>query len=114
MRIGVDLGGTKIEAIALDSDGIEIARSRVNAPKGNYMDTLDTIVDLVSKIDRTTNQATPVGIGIPGTVSPATGLVKNANSTWLIGHRIDHDLSERLGRSVRVANDANCFAISEV
>lgn len=113
MRIGIDLGGTKIEAIVLDSDGIEVARFRVNSPKGSYSKTLDSIADLVARIDPDPNQATPVGIGIPGTVSPATRLVKNANSTWLIGHPIDRDLSERLARPVRVANDANCFAISE-
>ncbi|MBT5570716.1 MAG: ROK family protein [Alphaproteobacteria bacterium] len=113
MRIGIDLGGTKIEAIAIDSDGVELARSRIIAPQGSYAATLDAIAELVARVDAAPERATPVGIGIPGTVSPATGLVKNANSTWLIGHPIDRDLSKQLARPVRVANDANCFAISE-
>ncbi len=113
MRIGIDLGGTKIEGIALDDDGNPLARKRARAPHGNYADTLDAIARLVADIDPEPSMKTPVGIGIPGTVSPATGLVKNANSTWLIGHPMDRDLAARLGRPVRVANDANCFAISE-
>lgn len=113
MRIGIDLGGTKIEGIVLDSTGAEIARSRRNSPQGSYADTLAAITDLVQSIDPDPEQGTPVGVGIPGTVSPATGLVKNANSTWLIGHPIDRDLFAKLARPVRVANDANCFAISE-
>lgn len=113
MRIGIDLGGTKIEGIVLADDGAEIARARMNAPQGNYQSTLEAIAQLIGEIDPEPQTATPVGIGIPGTVSPATGLVKNANSTWLIGHRFDQDLSRQLQRQVRVANDANCFAISE-
>jgi len=113
MRIGIDLGGTKIEGIVLADDGVEIARARMNSPQGNYNSTLEAIAQLVVEIDPAPEHRTPIGIGIPGTVSPATGLVKNANSTWLIGHPFDQDLSERLQRPVRVANDANCFAISE-
>jgi fructokinase len=113
MRIGIDLGGTKIEGIVLGDDGTEIARTRIAAPQGAYRATLDAIDALVTRIDPAPEDATPVGIGIPGTVSPATGLVKNANSTWLIGHPFDHDLAARLDRPVRVANDANCFAMSE-
>lgn len=113
MRIGIDLGGTKIEGIVLGDDGAEIARARIAAPRGSYSATLDAIAALVSQIDPDPPRAVPVGIGIPGTVSPATGLVKNANSTWLTGHPFDRDLSARLNRPVRVANDANCFAISE-
>jgi len=113
MRIGIDLGGTKIEGIVLGDDGSEVARARTAAPQGSYTATLDAIAALVGRIDPTPELATPVGIGIPGTVSPATGLVKNANSTWLIGHPFDRDLAARLHRPVRVANDANCFAISE-
>ena len=113
MRIGIDLGGTKIEGIVLDSVGAEVKRARIAAPHGDYSATLNAIAGLVEEIDPTPGNSTPVGIGIPGTVSPATGLVKNANSTWLIGHPFDLDLSKCLNRLVRVANDANCFAISE-
>jgi fructokinase len=113
MRIGIDLGGTKIEGIVLGSVGAEVKRARIAAPHGDYSATLNAIAGLVEEIDPTPGNSTPVGIGIPGTVSPATGLVKNANSTWLIGHPFDRDLSKCLNRLVRVANDANCFAISE-
>lgn len=113
MRIGIDLGGTKIEGVVLDSAGNEVVRERIDSPQGCYAKTLDAIAGLVERIDPEPGKLTPVGLGIPGTVSPATGLVKNANSTWLIGHPIDTDLAAQLGRPVRVANDANCFAISE-
>ena len=118
MRIGIDLGGTKIEGIALADDGRELDRRRIAAPRGNYDDTIRAIVGLVDAIEEACLDEAPkarsrVGIGIPGTISPATGLVKNANSTWLIGHPLDDDLSRALGREVRVANDANCFALSE-
>ncbi len=113
MRIGIDLGGTKIEGIVLDASGAEIARARRDTPRGDYTATLDAIAQLVAQIDPAPDSATPVGIGIPGTISPATGLIKNANSTWLIGQPFDRDLASHIGRKVRVANDANCFAISE-
>jgi len=122
MRIGIDLGGTKIEGIALGDDGRQLDRRRIAAPRGNYDDTIRAIVDLVDAIDAACLDEAPsarsrkrsrVGIGIPGTISPATGLVKNANSTWLNGHRLDDDLSRALGRPVKLANDANCFALSE-
>lgn len=113
MRIGIDLGGTKMEGIVLDDSGVEIARARVPTPRGDYAASLQAIAALIAQIDPEPAASTAIGIGIPGTVSPATGLVKNANSTWLIGHPFDRDLSERLGREVRVANDANCFAVSE-
>ena len=113
LRIGIDLGGTKIEAIALGADGGERIRRRVDTPRGDYDATIAAIVDLVSLVERETGERGTVGIGMPGTISPATGLVKNANSTWLIGHPLDADLARALGRPVRVANDANCFALSE-
>lgn len=113
MRIGIDLGGTKIEGIVLDNSGAEIARARAGAPRGDYAETLTAIATLIAQIDPAPDAATPVGIGIPGTISPATGLIKNANSTWLIGQPFDRDLANHLDRQVRVANDANCFAISE-
>jgi fructokinase len=113
MRIGIDLGGTKIEGIALSSDGDELYRKRIATPSGQYQATLSAIAGLVAEIERHTGQQGSVGIGIPGTVSPATGLVKNANSTCLIGHPLDKDLAELLQRPVRCANDANCFTLSE-
>ncbi len=112
MRIGVDLGGTKIEAIALSPGGQEIARLRVTTPR-DYAACLDAIAALVREFDRAGGAAGTVGVGIPGTVVPQTGLVKNANSTWLNGQALERDLAGRLGRPVRVMNDANCFALSE-
>jgi fructokinase len=112
MRIGIDLGGTKIEAIALSATGEEIARQRVSTPK-DYAASLDAIEALVQELERLADQAGTVGIGIPGTVVPRTGLVKNANSVWLNGRPLGRDLEDRLGRPVRLMNDANCFALSE-
>ena len=113
MRIGIDLGGTKIEGIALDGDGRERARLRIGTPAGDYEATLAAVAAVVSGLKQSAGSARSVGVGIPGALSPASGLVKNANATWLIGRPLDADLSHRLGRPVRVANDANCFAISE-
>lgn len=113
MRIGIDLGGTKIEAIALSHDGDVLLRHRVDTPAGKYEDSVEAIAVLVEKTEEELGQQCSVGIGIPGAISPATGLVKNANSTRLIGHPLDMDLQRRLGRPVRITNDANCFAISE-
>ncbi|HZP48864.1 MAG TPA: ROK family protein [Vicinamibacterales bacterium] len=113
MKIGVDLGGTKIEAIALLDDGREVARRRVPAPRGNYDATLAAVVSLVSGIETTLGSRASVGVGMPGAISPATGLVKNANSTWLNGRPLAHDLPRLLDRPVRFENDANCFALSE-
>ncbi len=113
MRIGVDLGGTKIEAVALDDAGSELAKQRVATPRGNYPGTLDAIAELVSALEQQTGQSGTVGVGMPGSFSTVTGVVRNANSTWLIGQPFDHDLQARLGREVRFANDANCLAVSE-
>jgi fructokinase len=113
MRIGIDLGGTKIEGLALADDGRELARRRVPAPRGDYDRTLEAIAELVSLIERDAGAKGRVGVGMPGTISPATGLVKNANSTWLNGRPLADDLPRLLGRPVRFANDANCFALSE-
>ena len=112
MRIGIDMGGTKIEAIALDG-ARERLRRRVAAPRGDYDATIRAVSDLVNAIESELGQSGTVGIGIPGAISAATGLVKNANSTWLIGRPLDRDLERALGRPVRVTNDANCFALSE-
>ncbi|HDN2513666.1 fructokinase [Providencia vermicola] len=113
MRIGIDLGGTKIEVIALDDDGETLFRKRVSTPKGDYPATLSAIVGLVNDAETATGQTGSVGVGIPGTLSPVTGKVKNANSTWLNGQFFDADLGKLLGREVKVANDANCLAVSE-
>ena len=109
LRIGIDLGGTKIEGIALDG-GREVARVRTNTPRGDYDDTLTAIAGLVDQLDPAGDA--PLGIGIPGTIT-STALVKNANSTWLIGRRFQNDVEVAVRRPVRVANDANCFAMSE-
>ena len=113
LRYGIDLGGTKTEAIALDRDGRELARCRVATERGSYDGTIRTIKALVDGLDSRLGDAGSVGIGIPGSISPQTGLVKNANSTWLIGKPFDRDLEAALGRPVRLANDADCFALSE-
>lgn len=112
MRIGIDLGGTKIEVIALDAEGREQFRHRVPTPRGDYGGTVEAVASLVAAAERVVGRST-VGVGMPGVVSPATGLVKNANSTWLNGRPLSVDLAARLERPVRLANDANCFALSE-
>ena len=113
MRIGIDLGGTKIEGIALDNSGMELMRQRIDTPHGDYPATLDAIATLVQLLEADTQRTGTVGIGIPGAISPATGLVKNANSTWLIGNPMRTDLEKMLSRPVRIENDANCFVVSE-
>jgi fructokinase len=113
MRIGIDLGGTKIEGIALDDGGQERARLRVPTPAGDYEATIAAVAGLVIELERRVGTAGSVGVGIPGTLSPASGRVKNANSTWLIARPLDRDLEAALGRPVLIANDANCFAVSE-
>jgi len=113
IRIGIDLGGTKIEAVALGESGDQLARHRVPTPRDDYEGTLVAIVDLVQRIESDLRTSASVGIGMPGAISPATGLVKNANSVWLNGRHLAEDLVGALGRPVRLANDANCFALSE-
>lgn len=113
MRIGIDLGGTKIEAIALDPDGAELFRTRVATPRDDYDGTLSAIASLISAAEQAVGERGSVGIGMPGAISPATGLVKNANSVWLNGRTLHQDLERLLQRPVRLANDANCFALSE-
>src|SRR4051812_42547509 len=110
MRIGIDFGGTKIEAIAIDRGGRERVRRRIDTPRHDYDASIRAVVALVDAVERDTGTKGSVGVGIPGVESPATGLVKNANSTWLIGHPLKTDLQLALGRDVRLANDANCFA----
>ena len=113
MRIGIDLGGTKTESVAIDDTGAELARLRVPTPSHSYDEIVASIVRLVRDTEERVGQAGSVGVGIPGAISPATGLVKNANTVVLIGRPFDRDLAQALGRPVRVANDANCFALSE-
>ncbi len=113
MRIGIDVGGTKIEGMLLDPQGVELTRRRVETPRHDYDQTLGAVVELVDGIEREYAIKARVGIGIPGTLSRATGLVKNANSIWLNGQSLHQDLSRSLGRPVRLANDADCFTLSE-
>lgn len=113
MRIGIDLGGTKIEVIALDDSGNTLFRKRIPTPRGDYDATLKAIASLVADAETATGLSGSVGIGIPGTLSPVTGKVKNANSTWLNGKPFDADLSYLLNREIKMANDANCLAVSE-
>lgn len=112
LRIGIDLGGTKIEGIALDGSR-EVARQRVDTPRDDYEGTIGAIASVVDALDRRAGGRGTVGVGIPGTLSPTTGLVKNSNSVWLIGRPLRTDLEQRLARAVRIANDANCLAVSE-
>lgn len=113
MRIGIDLGGTKIEIIALGDGGEVLARRRVATPQGDYPATLAAVAGLVMAVESELGQRGSVGVGMPGALSRRTGLVKNANSTCLIGKPLQGDLESLLGRPVRLANDANCFALSE-
>jgi fructokinase len=113
LRIGVDLGGTKIEAAALDASGGIVATRRVATPTHDYIATIDAIRLTVEEIEAELGRRCSVGIGAPGAISPATGFIKNANSTVLNGRPLDSDLAAALGRPVRLANDANCLALSE-
>jgi fructokinase len=111
-RIGIDLGGTKTEAVTIDASGMVRARRRRPTPFGDYPGTIATIVAVVAAIEDEIGAKATVGIGIPGAISPASGLVKNANSTWLNGQPLRQDVEAALARPVRLANDANCFALS--
>jgi fructokinase len=113
MRIGVDLGGTKIEAIALDDSGAELWRRRIATPAANYDATLAAIAGLVLAAESELSRQGTVGIGTPGAISAVTGVIKNSNSTGLIGRPLDRDLGKLLRRPIRIENDANCFALSE-
>lgn len=116
-HIGIDLGGTKIEGVLLDRAGTTRARIRQAAPRGDYHATIEAIAGLVAELEAAAAATAPptatVGIGMPGSVSPRSGLVQGANSTWLNGMPLGRDLEARLGRAVRLANDANCFTLSE-
>ena len=112
MRIGVDVGGTKIEIVALDDTGAPVLRRRVPTPR-SYAGVIEAIGTLVAGAEAELRRTCTVGLGIPGSLSPATGLVRGANSTWLNGGNLQQDLMRRLTRPVRIANDANCLAVSE-
>jgi fructokinase len=113
MRIGIDLGGTKTETIALDETGQVMLRRRVPTPADDYKATLSTIIELVAKVEREVGRQGTIGVASPGSISTSTGLIKNSNSTVLNGRPLDRDLSNELGRPIRLENDANCFALSE-
>ena len=111
-QIGIDFGGTKIEAAVLDKDGAFLTRQRVATPD-NYDAALKTVVDLVAQVERETGKARSIGIGVPGSISPRTGVMRNANTTYLNGSSFQKDLEQALGRAIRLDNDANCLALSE-
>lgn len=112
-RLGIDLGGTKIAGVVLGPDGAIAASHTIASPQHDYAATLDAIGHVVAQLEQSVAASCSVGVGMPGSLSPATGLVQNANSTWLNGRPFDRDLEKRLNRPVRFANDANCFALSE-
>lgn len=113
MRIGIDLGGTKIAGILMDAHGVVLQSARTDSPRGGYDRTIEAVHALVQRLEGAGGEPARVGIGMPGSISPLTGRVQNANSTWLNGKPLKEDLEARLGRPVRLANDANCFALSE-
>ncbi len=113
MRIGVDLGGTKIEALALADDGSELLRRRVPTPHDDYDGIVRVVAGLVRDLESACGPARGIGIGTPGSLSPKTGRMRNANTTCLNGRYLDRDLEVAIGRQVTLANDANCFALSE-
>lgn len=113
LRIGIDLGGTKIAGIVLDRDGAARAEARIPAPRDDYRATLEAVAALALRLEAEAGAPCSLGLGMPGSLSPGTGLVRNANSHWLNGHPFAEDLGRRLGRPVRAENDANCLAVSE-
>lgn len=113
MRIGVDVGGTKIEIIALGAGGSQLLRRRIPTPAGDYDATLDAVATLVAETERTLGRSESIGVGTPGAIHPSTGLLQNSNSIVLNGRPLARDLAQRLGREIRIANDANCLALSE-
>lgn len=113
IRVGIDLGGTKIAGVALDPQGAVVAEWRMPAPQQDYAATIEALTAIIADLERAAGDRGSVGIGMPGSISPSTGLVQNANSTWLNGRSLKSDIEAHLGRPVRLANDANCFALSE-
>jgi fructokinase len=113
LALGIDLGGSKIEIIALDPSGNELLRRRRESPQGDYQQTLDAVAALVAETETALGTRGTVGFGTPGAISPATGLLKNSNSTWLNGRPLDRDFADILERPIAISNDADCFALSE-
>ena len=113
LRIGLDLGGSKIEGILMSAGATELARYRVATPRNDYAATIAAIVNLAARLMQGIPTGTRIGIAVPGSISPLTGLMQNANSTWLNGRSFDRDLAVALATPVQLANDANCFALSE-
>lgn len=113
VHFGIDLGGTKIEILALDNNGKELARKRVATPRNDYQATVESLKSIVTELESQLNEQGTVGIGTPGALSPATGLLRNCNSTCLNGQPFKQDVEQALGREIRMTNDANCFALSE-
>lgn len=113
VRIGIDLGGTKIAGLAFGPGDVVLAEDRVQTPRNDYAGSIAAIIELVAKLEYSTDTSGTIGIGIPGSRSPVTGLIQNANSVWLNGMPLHRDLETALARPVRMANDANCFALSE-
>ncbi|MGI4852808.1 MAG: ROK family protein [Janthinobacterium lividum] len=113
LRIGIDLGGTKIEGRAFDTGGNEVDRLRVSTPREDYVGTVKAIADVATTLEERVGSQGTIGVGIPGSIVKSTGLVKNSNSTWLNGKPLESDLTSHMGRPVRCANDANCLAVSE-
>jgi fructokinase len=113
MRLGIDLGGTKIEIVALDPDGRELIRRRIATPQRDYRATIDAVTELVQSVENELQVRGSVGIGTPGSISRATALLRGSNSVCLNGQPIQRDLEAALGREIRITNDANCFALSE-
>ena len=113
LKIGINLGGTKIELVALSDEGQELRRTRVSTPRGDYEGTLQALAAPVRTAEDALGERGTIGIGTSGAISSATGLLRNSNSTWLNGRPLLRDLTRRLHRDVRIANDANCFALSE-
>ena len=114
MRIGIDLGGTKIEGIVLSNDGTVLAQQRISSPRGSYRDILHAIAGVIATLEKQAGRHhNRIGVGTPGALSPASGLMRNSNSTELNGQPLKADLEALLGREIRMVNDANCFALSE-
>lgn len=113
MHLGIDLGGTKIEIVVLDESNQIQYKKRIDSPRGSYQQTVSALTHLIEEAENDLGYACTVGIGIPGSISPTTGLIQNANSTWLIGEPLKQDLEQRLNRPIALANDADCFTLSE-
>ena len=113
MHLGIDLGGTKIEIVGLDENNHIQYKHRIASPRGSYRNTVSALLQLIQNAERSLGVTCTIGIGIPGSISPKTGLIQNANSTWLIGHPLKEDLEAALDRKVQMANDADCFTLSE-